>query len=151
MSSDRSYVTLQVLAAHKEQAEELFDGDTSEEDYPIDGDLHVFTFSEVIRGDLDFLPALAEAGIPYDSTWDAGNGYSEGSDYCRFTPGGKQVVKRIWDTQLNPDMDTLLAVIDDPVALRQSILDHQDKVSVLSWDNQEEYSKIFQVTQLIST
>ena len=146
--SDRSYVTLQILAVHKEQAEKLFDGENAEEEYSQD-DLHCFGFSEMQGGNLDFLAELVKVGIPYDNIWDAGIEYGSGATYCRFTAEGEIVIKTIFDIELNPDIDTLLAVIDDPLALRQSILDHQEKISVLSWDNQEEYSKRFKTKQLI--
>lgn len=150
---DRSYVRLEVLASQKEKAEEIIEERYagSSEDYESEDDLHTFCFEEVNGGDLPFLEELTAAGIAFDSSWDAGGDYGPGTDSCRFTPEGGAVTLRVMDDEINPDIYTLLKNIDDPIALRQSILDHKKKTTTLSWDDQEEYGQRYQARQLISS
>lgn len=146
---DRTDVTLRVLASHKERAEALFDSLPSAKDQ--EGDEHfLFFFDEVNYGDLLCLDDLIEAGIPFDSEWGPGGNYGAGTRYCRFTPEGECICKSIYDEEINPDLYSLMGLIDQPDALREFILHHNEKISTLPWENQEEFGKIYQIKQLIS-
>ncbi len=46
-------------------------------------------------------------------------------------------------------MDECLARIDDPDALRQFILDHQQATQVVPWKNQVEFGKRYRARELL--
>lgn len=147
--SDPSTATLTVLTSQAAQAKELFDYESSE-DPQVDGPITNFIFNEVNYGDLPFLPALRNAGIAYDSNWSGGYEHEAGTLSCRFSPDGEAVEKEVYESDLNPDLDALLAVIDKPVQLRQYILDHKEKVTVpYLADANEEHGKLYRVRQLV--
>lgn len=145
---DRTYVTLSVLSAHKEQVTAL-----SEDTYNSDWEQptkHYFVFGEVNYGELDFLDKLQDAGIAYDSEWEAGSEYGSGGEHCRFTAEGEIVLKEIYDSEINPNLTQLISLIDQPEALRNFILHHKEQITTLPWDNQEEYGKLYRTKQLIA-
>ena len=147
---DRSYVTLEVPKELKHAAEALFNGDTDKDGENIAEGTHWFGFSEVEHGSLKFLHLLKAQGIAYSSSWEAGGGYNPGTDSCRFTPEGEAVTKEIYDESLGVPMENLLGYIDSPVELRSYILAYQEIVTVLPWDNQVEYGKIYRLRQLVT-
>jgi hypothetical protein len=67
----------------------------------------------------------------------------------RFTSEGKPDFKEIYDNCRNPDLGTLLQLIDVPDELRKNILAFKESVSVMDWDHQVEYGKIYRVKRLI--
>lgn len=148
---ERVSVCLTVLATQSKEAKALFTFQYDDNYYNDDNDplLNTFTFSEVNYGTLGFLPLLVAEGIVYDCTWEARSGWSEGTESCRFTAEGFPVVKTIDVDDINPSLESLLKLIDEPVALRNAILAHRDKVAVLPWDDQEAYGKLFRVNRLI--
>ena len=144
---DRTYVFLTVPLACREQVEAI-----TEEYQHVDvqdKDLVVFHFDEVNFGELDCLPQLTQAGIPFTNRWAAGSNYGTGEISVRFTPEGDVVKKELADENNNPSMARLINLIDDPVALRQYILDYKASREVLPWDNQVEYGKRYQALRLI--
>lgn len=145
---DRTTVTLAFLQSQQDEALKHFDQVASEAE--IVDDLAYHSFYEINYGNLEFLDALQAAGIAYDSTWDSGSGFDSGTRSCRFMPDGTAVIKEIYESENNPNLGALLSRIDDLLALRQFILEYHQKISVLPWDNQEEYGKRHQITQLIS-
>lgn len=146
---DRTTVTLTILTNQVAQARPLFDDEPEYEDQNNLG-LTEFVFYEVNYGNLQFLDQLQEAGIAYNSRWDSGSEFGSGCDYCRFTPNGGVIVKGISDDYINPSLDVLMEKIDDYEALKKAITSHHDQVSVLDWDNQEQYGKIYRTRQLIA-
>ena len=147
---DRTSVTLQVLLVHAADVENILleVNDSSEHNFK-DERFHYYNFYEVNYGDLDFLPLLVEAGIAYNSQWDSGSEYGPGCEYCRFTSDGNVILKSISDSYINPCLDTLMGKLDDYAALKAFIIEHHNEVSVPSWEDQEEYGKIYKVKQLI--
>ena len=145
---DRTTVTLTVLNAQAAKAEALFEYGADQEQS--DDAFTSFIFNEVNYGTLDFLPALLAVGIAYDSEWERGGDFVAGSEYGRFTPEGYSKVLGIDDCNLNPDIYSLMGLIDDPVELRAYIMHHHQKATPLPWDNQEEYGKLYLARQLIN-
>lgn len=145
---DRTTVTLSVLKEQAEEAKKHFDYGADNESEA--GKLIHFEFYEVNYGTLGFLKQLTAAGIAYDSEWGHGSEYGPGCEYCRFTAEGEAIIKELYNSDANPEIDLLVPVLDDPEKLRQTILDHIESREVLPWDNQIEYGKIYRIAQLIS-
>ena len=145
---DRTSVTLTVLTAHADRTREIIGDVVDSSKLPCNRT--EFYFDEVTYGNLNFLDALQEAGIPYESAWSRGDEYGEGAQYCWFTPEGAGLVKEVYDSGRNPELTLLLEFIDQPEKLKQVILEHVEKVSAPSWDNQEEYAKIYMTRKLIA-
>ena len=143
---DRTTVTLTVPRDFADLVEKL--DEANEREPSTEGNLTYLTYYEVNYGELHFLKKLKEQGIPYDSAWCDGDEYGSGTKSLRFTPEGETIEMELYDT--HPDMHALVALIDDPVALRQYILNHQASRQVLPWDNQVEYGKIYRARQLIA-
>lgn len=149
---DRTSVQLTILKKQSEQAKILFTYPPDEEDTSWgSGEIEqsFFTFFEVNYGELGFLGLLHEAGIAYDSSWDAGGEYGPGTISARYTPEGDLILKRISDEQINPDLGTLMALIDAPSGLRNFILTHKELITVLPWDDQIKYGKLYLTRKLI--
>jgi hypothetical protein len=147
---DRTIVYLDVLASQADAARELFSYEP--EDERENGDKFIeFEFNEINYGTLDFLEDLQRAGIAFDSNWSSGDEYGPGTMFCRFTPEGNTICFDRYDSDINPDINCLMRLIDDPEALRKVILDHHKATTPLPWDNQEEYGKLFRAKMLIST
>lgn len=145
---DRTSVMLEILSTQAEKAETFFDGDAFEldESPPIT----TCTFQEVNYGNLPYLKKLRDNGIAYNSIWSSGSNYSSGAEYGRYTSQGVFVVLTVYDDCINPDLDSLLKMIEDHTALKEYLLEHQKKVTPLPWDNQEAYGKLYQVMRLIT-
>jgi len=148
---DRTSVSLSFPTALLEKAKSL---DTSEDfddpNWENDG-ITNFYFYEVNYGNLDFLDDFIKAGIAFDSHWDAGGDYGPGTRSVRFTPEGDLIDKEIYDEGVNPDIDTLMELLETPDQLIQYIKDWKEKVSVPDLDEyQVEYGKIYQAKKLIS-
>jgi hypothetical protein len=146
---DRTTVILSVLTEHAEEAQKIFKDDPPQESWTA-GRLTRFVFHEVNYGELDFLEHLTAAGIAYDSEWGDGSEYGPGCKSCRFTPEGKAIIKALYNSDENPEINLLLPVLDDHEKLRLTILEHIKSREVMPWDNQIEYGKIYQAAQLIS-
>lgn len=145
---DRTSVTLTVLASQAELAKTLFKEDVDDcKDDPL---LTDFYFEDVNYGVLDFLDDLEAAGIAYDSSWSNGGEYSSGTRFCRFTKTGELVSKELYDNARDVSLTLLLEFVDTPEKMKQVVLDHAEKVSIPSWDNQEEYSKLYRMRKLIT-
>ena len=148
---DRTSVTLDVPMFYKEAAMAIFVDNKPEDDFESEkGSIQHFRWNEVNDGTLDFLNDLRDAGIPYNSNWDAGHEYGAGTSSCRFTEDGDVVEKEIYDDAKNPELQNLLAMIDSPDELRKYILIYAEQVSTLPWDNQVEYSKRNRLKKLIT-
>ena len=144
---DRTIVTLTVLLSQSELVESIaVEVDNELADDP----LQHYYFYEVNYGELDFLPKLQELGIAYDSAWESGSDYGPGTSSCRFTPEGEAVLKKLEESDRNPDINSLMLLLDDYQKLKGYIQDHANKQMLLSWNNQEEYGKLYRTKQLIS-
>ena len=146
--SDGTTVTLFVLQSQLAAAQEQFDDKPGESTCL--GELTELMFYDVNYGNLPFLGKLQKAGIAYDSCWNSGDEYGAGVENVRFTATGDVIGRTVYDSERNPNLDTLMGLIDKPDELRQYILDHKTATEDLSWDNQEEYSKIYLANQLIN-
>lgn len=144
---DRTSVTLTfptVLLSEVESIDEHEPVDRCEYD-----DLTIFQYHDINYGDLLFLDTLCERGIPFESCWDSGSEFGSGTEYCRYSPEG--IIQRINidDSQINPDMNRLMQLIDNPISLKEYILQHLKDTTPLPWDDQVKYGKIFRTRQLI--
>lgn len=146
---DRTTVTLTVLTSQAEAAAALFSFEP--DNTGVDSnDNTEFVFQEVNYGNLGFLQKLADAGIAYDSYWNAGSGFGEGAEHGRFNERGEFVGKEIYVSAINPDLDTIMKYIDDPGALRRYILAHKESVDVLPLDTRQvEFGKLHRMAQLL--
>lgn len=148
---DRSYVTLSVLKSQAELAKAFMDYEPNDEGN-FDGDrCTYFSFEEVNYGELEFLDALQAAGIAYLSEWEGGSEYGPGCTSCRFTAEGEAIIKSFDDSEINPHLHNLMELINQPKQLRNYILAHKELRTILPWDNQEEYGKLYRTTMLINT
>lgn len=148
---DRTRVTLTVLRSQAEKAQELFsEGYESEDTIPSDSLLYSWEFDEVNYGRLPFLGGLKTAGIAYDSGWDNGDAYSSGYASCRFSSEGELVQKHLYDNEDSIPLSLLTRLLNEPETLRQKILDTIQERTVLPWDHQEEFGKLYRMKQLIT-
>ena len=145
---DRTSVTLTVLLCHEEAAKSLFT--FGPEHRSTHSHFAYHDFYDVNYGDLLFLDALENAGIPFDSDWDSGDEYGPGCESCRFTPDGSVIRKSISNDYINPPIATLMEKINDYTALKEFITKHHGEIFVPVWDNQEQYAKIYRTKQLIA-
>lgn len=149
---DRTYVNLYVPADLADQAREIITecyAEPSEESEGVTEALHHFGFEEVNYGNLGGLGELQAAGIAYNSEWDAGGEYGAGTQSCRFTKEGDAVVKTVYDDDIGISTFTLLPHIEYHAKLKELIQAHHEKVNPLSWDDQVENGKTYQLKQLI--
>lgn len=146
--NDASSVLLTVLTSQSLPVQELIGIDEYSESMQ-SGEYTSYTFHDVNYGELDFLHLLQTKGISYLSEWESGDEYDAGCASCRFTPEGEAIIREIYDSEYNPSMGLLLERIDNPTALRTYILEHKESQTILPWDNQEEYGKIYRVNQLL--
>lgn len=109
-----------------------------------------YHFYDVNYGDLDFLSELRQAGIAYNSTWEASAGFNKGTDHLRFTEAGEAVRHRHYIDEGNPPLKELLDLINLPEQLVEYIKNFAETNTVLPWDNQAEYGKRYLAMQLIS-
>jgi len=144
---DRTYVRLCVPTEYKELVLSLIEA--APDDEWGDEELVTFGFVEVNYGELNDLPKLQHAGIPYDQEWDAGGSYGAGTQHCRFTEKGEIQLKVVMDEDFNPNIGSLMNLIDDYESLRSHILVHHERVTPLPWDSQVEYGKKYRTLQLL--
>ena len=144
---DRTSVTLTVLKCHSEAVEKVFSGFCSKE--LITKARVEYLFEEVNYGTLRALPELQKQGIAYDSAWGWGSEYKPRTGYLRFTSEGVAVKKGIHEYSRNPDIGKLLLAIDSPQKLREVVLKKIEENTVLPWDMQAEYGRIYRVMQLL--
>lgn len=158
MSSEKVTVSLTVLKEHADKTEEIFeriyDQSDETEGYTIpceeDYDGVVFRFYEVSNGELPFLSLLTQAGIAYDVDYEGGYDFYAGTGSCRFTSTGEIQLKTVWAINLNPPLDALLKLVDQPKELKAYIMGWKSAITPLPWTNQVEYGKRYQMTQLIN-
>jgi len=81
--ADRSYVHLTVPAWAVPLVEALDDSHESYDESTIGTSVAWFGYAEVPGGQLELLPILEEAGVPYNQQYDAGIEYGPGVDMSR--------------------------------------------------------------------
>lgn len=146
--ADYTYVHLTVLTVHAEQVKALYPdtmGDSEEF-----GVTTQFEMGEQRYGNLDGLEKLEAAGIPYDSNGDASYEQEESTEFLRFTPEGVVVKKTLYSSDNAINIDYLLPLLEDHLALKTKISEAEEARTVLPWDNQEAYGKLYRTHQLIS-
>lgn len=146
---DRTTVTLSFLESQHDEALKCFD--INEWDHWLNEPLAYYQFHEVNYGTLNFLDKLKEKGIAYESEWDRGSEYGNGVKSVRFTPDGDLVEKEVYNSECSIDVHDLMALLYKPKELKDLITTTHKAVSVLPWENQEEYGKLYRAKMLIST
>jgi hypothetical protein len=145
---DRTYATLWIKTVHADAVKPFAD----KEGYADKGtyeDSTYFGFEEVNNGELSFLEELEKLGIAYNSSWAPGGEYGAGTRSARFTPEGAIDIREIYDAEYNPPLSELKQRINSPEELKAYILLHEEKVTPLPWDNQEQYGKLYRAACLI--
>lgn len=150
---DRTLVILEFPAEFEKEANAIIaaayeEGENITHDEA--ADIIRLSFEEVNYGDLPFLPKMAEAGIPYNSSWGTGSAYGPGTDYCRYTSEGCKVLLNVPDEDINPSIVALMTVINEPIKLQEMVRNHHQDTTPLPWDNQVEYAKKYRVLKLIT-
>lgn len=152
--SDRTDVYLTILTIHKSQVIEIANDagyypdweDLSGSSIPMSSG----EFTEVRYGELLFLPKLVEHGIPYIADKDPFDEYEGSSEYCRYTKDGeldfRNIVDSEWDTISLSNVENLL---NDPIALKRYVEQRRKDLTILPWENQEEYGLKYVALQLI--
>lgn len=147
---DRVSVTLSVLTSQAQAAKAIIDDSYQDEGMWLDYKLTYFVYEEVNYGNLPELKVLLEHGIAYESEWEAGGDFGKGAEQLRFTSEGEAVVMSVYESEQNPPMNELLAIIDKPEELRNYILKYKEVHTPLPWDNQEEYGKLYRAKKLLN-
>ena len=150
---DRTRVILEFPAEFKEEANAIIAAAHEEgENITCDDtdDIICLSFEEVNYGELPFLPKMADAGIPYNSSWSSGSNYGAGTEYNRYTSEGCTVFLNVFDEDINPSIVALMTVIDEPIKLQEMVRNHHQDTTPLPWDNQVEYAKKYRVLKLIN-
>ena len=108
-----------------------------------------FFFHEVNNGWVEEQDQLTELGIAYNYKWGKGDNYNPGTKYIRFTPEGDLQHIEYYENELNPPLEKLLGLIDQPKKMAQYVRQYSAEKTPLPWDNQVEYGKIYRAQQLI--
>lgn len=145
---DRTWVEIVVLKESLDQVKEIFSDfyniDIVEEDY-----MACLHFDEVNNGHIEEQDDLTEKGIPYNYEWGKGDNYNAGYKYIRFTPEGEVIHIEHYDTEVNPPLEKLTELLDEPEELAEFIRKFVKERTPLPWDNQVEYGKIYRARQLL--
>ena len=148
---DRTWTTLTIPTELVGNARAIFDDPCSEE--PLDRGLGLteLSYHEINYGNLPdgVKEKLIAAGIPFDWEWGDGDNYGGGLLYIRFTETGELHLREVYNGDRNPNLEALLARIDQPDELVKHIKEHADNVTPLSWDSQVEYGKRYRMRQLV--
>jgi hypothetical protein len=153
---DRTTVTLTVLKSQFDAVKAItVNTADSDNEFELNGFEFVdLIFDEVNYGDLNrgtkWLDMLMAQGIAFDSRWESGSEYGPGCEYCRFNDQGESVRLEISDSEVNPDLSTLMELIDNPAELKAFIQKHHAESTPLPWTHQEEYGRRYRVKQLIT-
>lgn len=150
---DRTYVSLYVPAELEEKTREILEDNAWITDDGESGDLAFFGLNEVNYGDIGCEAELREAGIPYDKRWEAGGGYTAGTEYLRFTASGEPWFISVADEDVGIAPDALKGALakDDPLFEVHDLLQKPlDATEPMPWDNQVEYGRLYVAKQEVS-
>ena len=89
---DRTTVNLVIRKADFQSNQSLFEEPDINEDYS--ETLVSLEYYDINYANLDFESILQDNRIPYDKSWDSGDEYINGSEYCRVLANGSVVIKR---------------------------------------------------------
>lgn len=149
-SMSEVFTTLKVLTEQADEVEAIIDAYSHSDDNWGDDEYTVFGFSDVNMGVLDFLGELTNAGIAYDSTWDAGSNFGEGTEHCRFTPTGEVTTQTLYAADSSIPLGDLVEYLENHEMLKELILKKQAERHVEPLDaKQIEYGKLYQVARLV--
>ncbi len=152
--SARSDVTLTVLTVHEERVNKIATrhglGESWEKCIFNTDPLSQALFPDMKYATLPFLPELKENGIPYILTWASYDDVEAGQEFCRYSENGELVSKEIDDSQWDSiSLSGVESCLDMPIALRQYVKEQREYLTILPWDNQEEYGLKYVALQLI--
>lgn len=143
-------VTLTVLSSQLRETKKIITYQYYDIATDLDNETTMMFFKRVIRGNLPFLKQLKEAGIAYSSRWESNEAFDGGISCCRYTDKGEAIAKIIYDHSKSITVHELMERIDDLPSLVKRIQMHHDHITVLPWDNQETYGRIYRTLQLIT-
>lgn len=149
---DRTYCELKVRTKDFKRTLDILGKDNPPNVVDHDGELAVLGFEEVNYGDIDYETKndLIQAGIPFNWSWGDGDEFSAGEAYYRFTEDGAFRYLKVYDHDTNPNLNELLALIDEPIKLREYILDFVAARTPLPWETQDENSRRYRMLRLIN-
>ena len=113
-----------------------------------------YIFNEVKWGELDFLDQLHEQGIPFDFS----NDHSEDSRHisCRFTSDGEMILQDYFESDTRIEGNDFIRTIDLCTSpeeklkfLNEQYMKLSNLLTLLPWDNQVEYGKLYRTRKLI--
>ena len=143
---DRTWVEIIVLNESASLVKEILPDYAEIDESP---SLTSFFFHEVNNGWVEEQDQLTELGIAYNYKWGKGDNYNPGTKYIRFTPEGDLQHIEYYENELNPPLEKLLGLIDQPKKMAQYVRQYSAEKTPLPWDNQVEYGKIYRARQLI--
>lgn len=152
--SDRTDVYLTILTIHKNQVAEIADKAGYDPDWEDLSDSSIPMsrgyFPEVRYGELLFLPKLIECGIPYTADLEPFDKFEGISEYCRYTEDGELDFRSIDDSDWDRlSLSTVESLLNAPITLKQYVERRRKELTILSWENQEEYALKYLALQLI--
>lgn len=109
-----------------------------------------YYYEDILNGELNFLPKLERAGIPYNSEWGENCRDGAGAQYGRFNEKGEPYVVIINNKDRLFDVEDLMKVIDEPEKLKDLILSCYMACQVPDWEHQLEYAKRYILRGIIS-
>lgn len=143
---DRTWVEIVVLNETIDQVKSILPNDA---DVTPGVSLSAFYFYEVNNGHIEEQEELSKHGIPYNYEWGNGDNYEAGSKHIRFTPEGEVQHIEYFESEINPPIEKLLELVDQPEKLAQYVRQYSAEKTPLPWNNQVEYGKIYRTRQLI--
>ena len=152
--SSRTDVVLSILVIHQSRVKEIvneygYSGSWGEGQY-VDPEVIQARFPEVNYASLSFCEELIENGIPFNTDWGNYGDMYGGSQFCRYTEDGELDFKEIAEYEWNTiSLSSVERYITDPLALYKYVKEQRERLTVLPWDNQEEYGLKYVALQLI--
>lgn len=104
-------------------------------------EITVLVFHDIRWGTLPICRDMEKAGIPYDSKYASGTVFSAGIDYCRYSANGDLIVRVIEDSAVNPPIQELMRLLEEPEKLRKYIQTHHDLYTVPPLDKAQAHNK----------
>lgn len=147
--SDETWVEIVVLKESLPQVKEVLNLLEDEGEIVEGVELASIYFYAVNNGCIDEQDELTDSGIPYNYEWGNGDNYDAGSKYIRFTSEGEVKHIEYYESEINPPIEKLLELVDQPEKMAQYVQQYSAEKTPLPWDNQVEYGKIYRTHQLL--
>lgn len=147
--SDPTWVEIVVLKESLPQVKEVLNLLDGEGEISEGVELASIYFHEVNNGRIDEQDELTNFGIPYNYEWGKGDNYDAGAKYIRFTSEGEVKHIKYYELEINPPIEKLLELVDQPEELAQYVRQYSADNTPLPWANQVEYGKIYRTRQLL--